>query len=178
MERHPLFSSGSPCRTRSERGHTFPAVFQSAMAYDWPQFNGNAQHDGNNTREEAIHPRNVGRLSEVFSVSLPAEADGAPVYLGGISTPIGVRNMLYLTTVAGHLVALDARTGERIWVVQPFANGCGINNGSRPCYSTSSPRSIRTVASYTAMARRLRAQIPCRGRGRGFARSAGRRSQR
>ena len=47
-------------------------------AFDWPQFDGDAQHSGNNTREWFISGANVASLSRMFRVSLPSIADGAP----------------------------------------------------------------------------------------------------
>jgi outer membrane protein assembly factor BamB len=110
-----------------------------AAAYDWLQFNGNAQHSGNNTQEKTIGPANVGSLQQLFQVTLPAVADGAPAYLSGVSTPTGVRDLLFLTTKAGHIVALDAHTGAQVWEHQYPAGTCRINNGFSPCYTTSSP---------------------------------------
>jgi outer membrane protein assembly factor BamB len=107
--------------------------------HDWLQFNFDAQHSGNNTRETIITPGNVGSLHQLFQVSLPAVADGAPAYLSAVDTPAGVADLLFVTTKAGHIVALDAHTGRQVWVHQYPAGSCRINNGSQPCYTTSSP---------------------------------------
>jgi outer membrane protein assembly factor BamB len=109
------------------------------VAYDWPQFNFDPQHSGNNPRETAITRANVGSLKLLFQVSLPAIADGAPAYLSNVQTPGGVHDLLFLTTKAGHILALDAHSGELIWSHQYPAGSCRINNGSQPCYTTSSP---------------------------------------
>ncbi len=106
---------------------------------DWLQFNFDAQHSGNNTRETQLSVGNVSSLKLLFQITLPAVADGAPAYLGRVETGRGVRDVLYLTTKPGHIVAVDARSGDRIWQHQHPAGPCRINNGSQPCYTTSSP---------------------------------------
>ncbi len=101
-----------------------------ARPCEWPQFNGDPQHSGNNTAERFLTAANVSGLAQVFQVSLPAVADGAPAYLPRVTTASGVRDLLFVTTTAGHCVALDAHTGAQIWS-QQAATG--------PNYTTSSP---------------------------------------
>jgi hypothetical protein len=108
-------------------------------AYDWLQFNGDPQHSGNNTRETKIHRNNVGRLLQQWQVKLPASSDGAPVFLEGVATPSGIKDLLYVTTTAGHIVAIDAATGATLWSHQNGPGTCKINNGGNACFTTSSP---------------------------------------
>jgi hypothetical protein len=108
-------------------------------AYDWFQLNGDPQHGGNNTLETIISPANVASLVFSFQVMLPSIADGAPAYLSGVTTLSGTRDLLFLTTKAGHILALDAHTGASIWSHQYAAGSCRINNGGNVCYTTSSP---------------------------------------
>jgi outer membrane protein assembly factor BamB len=108
-------------------------------AYDWPQFDGDARHSGNNTQETLITAANAAGLQQRFRVTLPAIADGAPVVGQSIATIAGVADVLFVTTTDGRLIALDARTGATIWSVQHGPGACRINNGSTPCYTTSSP---------------------------------------
>jgi hypothetical protein len=122
-----------------------------AWAYDWLQINGDPQHSGNNTLETILSPANVGNLVFSFQATLPSIADGAPVYLSGVSTPSGTQDLLFLTTKAGHILALDAHTGTLIWSRQYAAGTCKINNGPNSCYTTSSPAidpSLLYVYSY------------------------------
>ncbi|HEX5501057.1 MAG TPA: PQQ-binding-like beta-propeller repeat protein [Thermomicrobiales bacterium] len=119
---------------------------RAAAAYDWLQFDGDAQHSGNNRQESIISAANVGQLQRVFRVALPDAADGhshiadgAPAYLSGVSTPSGTRDLVFLTTKSGQIVALDAHTGALIWQHQHGAGSCHINGGSDICYTTSSP---------------------------------------
>jgi hypothetical protein len=110
-----------------------------ARAYDWLQFNGNAEHSGNNSHETLLDRGNVAALTLKYQVTLPAIADGAPVLLQGVSTPGGVKDLLFLTTTAGHILALDAGNGSAAWSRQFGAGTCKINNGSNACFTTSSP---------------------------------------
>lgn len=112
-----------------------------AAAYDWLQFNGDPQHSGNNTRETAIHRNNVGRMLLRWQATLPAYSDGASVLLEAVTTPSGIKDVVYVTTTAGHIVALDAATGSQLWIHQYAAGTCKINQNpaASACYTTSSP---------------------------------------
>jgi len=102
-----------------------------ASASDWPQFNLNPQHSGASTQEHAINPANVVTLHLAYPpVVLPAVADGAPAFLERVTTAGGVKDLLFLTTKSGILLAIDAATGATVWSKQP-ATG--------PNYTTSSP---------------------------------------
>jgi hypothetical protein len=103
------------------------------------QLNGNPQHSGNNTQETVLGAANVGNLMRLFQAVLPSVADGAPAYLTSVNTSTGTRDLLFVTTRAGHIIALDAHTGAQIWLHQYPAGSCRINGGSSPCYTTSSP---------------------------------------
>lgn len=119
------------------------AVFASAAsavaATKWPQFDFDSQHSGNNTQESMIDRTSVSNLAFRYQVSLPSVADGAPAYLPGVSTSQGTLDLLFLTTKAGHLLAVDAATGSIVWSHQNAAGSCKINNGSNTCYTTLSP---------------------------------------
>jgi outer membrane protein assembly factor BamB len=110
--------------------------------YDWLQFNGDSVHSGDNTLESSLSPSNVAKLQLLFQVHLPGIADGAPVYLSGISTSSGIRDLVFVTTRDGHIAALDAHSGTLIWSHQYGPAGCLINNNlsrNEACYTTSSP---------------------------------------
>jgi hypothetical protein len=101
-----------------------------AGAADWPVFNIDSRHNGNNQQETIINSGNVSTLHVLYHVTLPSVADGPPVFLTGVATASGIKDLLFLTTKAGHILALDAATGATIWSHQP-ATG--------PNYTTSSP---------------------------------------
>lgn len=115
------------------------AACARAQAYDWLQFNGDPGKSGNNVLEKTLGRANVGTLAFRWQAALPAEADGAPVFLRGVATPGGIRDLVFVTTRAGHLVALDATTGAQVWSQQHGPGTCRINNGTTVCYTTSSP---------------------------------------
>ena len=121
-------AAATPAGTSAENG-----------SYDWLQLNFDPQHSGNNTKETKISASNVSGLARLFQATLPDIADGAPVYLGGVDSANGQRDMLFATTKSGDIVALDAHTGEQVWVQHNPAGNCKINLGSRTCYTTSSP---------------------------------------
>lgn len=115
------------------------SLVSAASGYDWLQFGGNAEHSGNNTFETALTPANVGTLTSKYSAPLPSTADGTPVFLEAVTTPGGVKDMLFVTTTDGWIVALDAQTGVTLWSHQNGPGSCKINKGSSACYTTSSP---------------------------------------
>ena len=111
----------------------------TAYGYDWLQFNGDPQHSGNNTHEEIINTSNVETLHVIFKVSLPDVADGAPVYLSNVSTSSGTEDLIFVTTLSGYVIAMDAHTGDQVWIQQNPPGSCKVNLGSQPCYTPSSP---------------------------------------
>ncbi len=127
--------SGSLAEAKSKA----PGPSINYAAYDWLQFDGDPQHSGNNHKEILISGNNVNQLSRLFQVTLPAVADGAPAVLVGVSTPLGVKDLVFLTTTDGRILAVDAHTGGQVWAHQYGPGTCKINNGSTACYTTSSP---------------------------------------
>src|SRR6266540_4284216 len=111
----------------------------SAHAYDWLQFGGDAQHSGRNTAETIITPSNVSALVQKYQVTMPATADGAPVFLEAVSTPMCTKDLLFVTTRDGRIIALDAQTGAQVWSHQYGPGTCQINLTGGACYTTSSP---------------------------------------
>ena len=131
----------------ARRGHLWHCVAvlalsvatESAPAYDWLQFGGDPQHSGNNTAETALTPANVSGLVQKYQVTLPAIADGAPVFLEGVTTTSGIKDLLFVTTRDGRIIALDAQNGAQAWSHQYGAGTCQINGTGGACYTTSSP---------------------------------------
>jgi len=109
-----------------------------ATAYDWLQFNGDPAHSGNNAAETILGPGNVPALTQKFQIALPAIADGAPAFLESVSTAAGNKDLLFVTTTDGSILALDAANGATIWSHQNGPNGC-IATNAVPCFTTSSP---------------------------------------
>jgi hypothetical protein len=114
-------------------------VCSQAHAYDWLQFGGDEAHGGANTLEHALGAGNVGTLARKYSATLPGTVDGAPVGLRGVMLPAGPADLLFVTTTAGAIVAIDAATGSQVWSMPHGPGACKINNVGGPCYTTSSP---------------------------------------
>jgi outer membrane protein assembly factor BamB len=111
----------------------------SVAAYDWPQFDGDARHSGNDGQETSLSAANVSTLQPLFRAVLPSIADGAPAIAQHIATIAGTTDVTFVTTTDGRLIALDAHTGATIWNIQHGPGACHINNGTAACYTTSSP---------------------------------------
>lgn len=112
-------------------GVVLPASLVAA-GLPWPQFDFDARHDGVSQQETTIHAGNVGTLHLIagYPVTLPSIADGAPAFLAAVATASGTKDLLFLTTKDGRLLAIDAATGATVWSPPP-ATG--------PRYTTSSP---------------------------------------
>ena len=110
-----------------------------ASAYDWLQFGGAPQHSGNNTSETGLNPGNVSSLIQRYQTTLPAIVDGAPVFLEAVPTSGGFKNLLFVTTRDGRIIAIDAQNGATVWSHQYGPGACQINNTGGACYTTSSP---------------------------------------
>src|SRR5947209_4914721 len=86
----------------------------SVAAYDWPQFNGDARHSGNDGQETFLSAADVSALQPLFRAVLPGIADGAPAVAQHIATIAGTTDVAFVTTTDGRLIALDAHTGATI----------------------------------------------------------------
>jgi len=107
--------------------------------YNWLQFNFDPQHSGNDTEEMKITKQNVSSLHRLFKISLPSIADGAAAYLSNVKTNAGKINIIFITTKDGHIIALNAENGKKIWSHQYGSGNYRVNNGYRKTYTTSSP---------------------------------------
>ncbi len=94
-------------------GTTPPPTTATQIA--WSAFDGGGQRSGINTNETTITRANVGMLTAKWQQALPAIVDGAPVEQPNVTTPTGVKTLLFVTTKTGSLLALDAATGNQVW---------------------------------------------------------------
>lgn len=97
----------------------FGAAF-SAQAADWLQFGYDQAHSGFNPTD----PGGYSISSQTFTIhafgsGTALTSDAAPVYLSGVTTSGGTKDLLYVDTVDGTIVALDAATGTVIWSHRP-----------------------------------------------------------
>jgi hypothetical protein len=98
------------------------AVSTPVGATDWLQFGYDGAHSGFNRAENGYPTASGNRV--LFHYALPAgtdKIDGAPVYLGGVATASGTKNLLFGLSNNGTIVALDADspTLSVIWSQQP-----------------------------------------------------------
>lgn len=116
------------------------ATAAPATPIDWLQFGGDAAHSGANAAEPQLSAASVPRLVLAFRTHLPGTADAPPVLLAGVATPSGIRDLLFVETMDGWTVALDAHSGAQLWARQVGPGSCRINgNPLRVCYTTSAP---------------------------------------
>ena len=109
-----------------------------ALATDWLQFGFDPSHSGVNPAEHTLTHANVAQLGLFYSATLPGKVEGAPVLLTNVTTPLGVKDVLYMTATNGTLIALDAANGTLLWSQYPAdTHSCAIQ--ASPCVTTSSP---------------------------------------
>lgn len=85
---------------------------QAAEQTVWAQFDGNPQKNGTNNTDP-LNTSNVASLAKVWSV--PVSADNSPVFLSSVTTSQGVKNLVFVTTQGGELIAFDEATGTQVW---------------------------------------------------------------
>jgi outer membrane protein assembly factor BamB len=96
---------------------------------DWPTFDDDAARSGVNPNETTIALGTLGRLHRLWTATLPKTADSTPILLHDLTFADGSHHdVLYLTTLDGSLVALDATHGTRLWVKR--TTGVKITNSS------------------------------------------------
>jgi outer membrane protein assembly factor BamB len=89
---------------------------QETASADWTQFGFDARGTRSNPAEAEIQADNVAGMHLLWRSKLPDIADSTPAFLHALRFPDGTeRNVLYLTTKSGSLVALDADSGHLLW---------------------------------------------------------------
>jgi len=99
------------------------ASASSAWAEDWLQFGYDAAHSSFNRVERGYPaPHDTGL---VYHYPLPSLTDTTPAYLSGVVTPSGTRDLLFLVSKNGTLMAVDANstTLNLIWSQHPTGTG-------------------------------------------------------
>lgn len=113
----------------------FVASAIPAHAADWLQFGYDTAHSSYN-REEHGYPTAAGNPI-LYHYALPSgsdRVDGAPVYLGGVATASGTRNLLFALSNNGTVMALDADspTASVIWSHKPTGSGTATRGYGAP----------------------------------------------
>ena len=97
-----------------------PHLHPQAATQDWPEFDYDSARSGVNPQTTPLTAANVGQMQKLWAVQLPDVADSSPILLHGLTFPNGVkRDVLYVTTRDGRILALDAATGAQLWGHQP-----------------------------------------------------------
>ncbi len=91
-----------------------------AGAVDWPTFGHDPQRSGWAFEESTLAPDNVAQLELKWKTQVKNEprsltALTAPVVASGVTTPQGVKTVVYVAGSANNFFALDAETGKLLW---------------------------------------------------------------
>jgi outer membrane protein assembly factor BamB len=110
--------------------HVTPtAIKQGTDLISWPAFDGGGARSGVNSAEKTITPANVHNLMRFWQTSLPDIVDSSPIFLPNVQTSEGSKSLLFMTSLHGTLLAVDASNGKLVWQKQT----------SGPKFTTSSP---------------------------------------
>lgn len=124
----PARSATPTARTGAPTGTKTPSVTVHPPQISWPTFDGGGPRSGVNDAERLITPDNVRGLTQLWHQALPDVVDSSPVELPHVATPAGVKDLLFVTTMAGSLLAIDTASGAQVW--RQDTNGPGITNSS------------------------------------------------
>lgn len=114
----------NPQQQTNQNDTTYNASAAGSVA--WQQFDGNAEKSGI-SNDPYINRSTLSSLRKVWQA--PVSSDGSPVYLSGVSTGQGVKNLVFVTTKNGGLVAIDDASGKQVWSVSTSGGG-GITTSS------------------------------------------------
>ena len=107
----------------------------ASVGDDWPQFGYTDQRSNDGPAHTGITAANVSRLTRRV-VSLPGTVDSSPIELNDVTVKGHKRDVVVLTTSYGRTVAINARTGARLWQFAP--SDVGILAGT-PQFTNASP---------------------------------------
>lgn len=99
------------------------AAASPARATDWLQFGYDTVHSGFNRAENGYPTSNGNTVAFHYALSSAyGTIDSAPVYLENVATSAGQKNLLFVVTKNGYVVALDADSDlapSVVWSSQP-----------------------------------------------------------
>ncbi len=108
----------TPLGSAGASGSSLGAGSARVVGADWLRFNFDAQRSGVGPANTGITPGNVGTLAR-RRVQLDGTVDSAPVELHSVRVRGRVRDVVIVTTTYGRTIALDPRTGGRLWEFVP-----------------------------------------------------------
>ncbi|HLI58331.1 MAG TPA: PQQ-binding-like beta-propeller repeat protein [Solirubrobacteraceae bacterium] len=110
------------------------SVHVTAATEDWPEFGAGPQHTGVG-RSTLITAANAGAL-RMRTVTLDGIADSSAIALHAVRVRGRIRDVVVVTTSYGSTIAIDPRTGARLWEYR--APGVNRTPGN-PQVTTASP---------------------------------------
>ena len=115
----PPTSPGTTLTGPPDRGTpSAEAAAGAASQQDWTTFNYNPQRSGVGPSDTGINAGNLRLLSR-RTVHLNGTVDSAPILLGGVRVRGRTRDVIVVTTTYGRTIAIDARSGGRLWEYVP-----------------------------------------------------------
>jgi len=86
---------------------------------DWPTLGHDPQRSGWADQEDSLNLKNVSGLKLLWKTQVKNEARSltalrAPVVAEGITTPTGIRSLVYVAGSSDNINAIDAKTGELV----------------------------------------------------------------
>ena len=139
-------SSRAPVTTASVTSAAAPSAGEAGSApgavsaravpeADWPTFGFDAQRTGSGPAATGITAADLRSLS-LRRVTIDGIADSAAIELHGLAVGGTSRDVAVVTTSYGRTIAIDARTGRRLWEFAP----AGVNSTpGNPQVTTASP---------------------------------------
>jgi outer membrane protein assembly factor BamB len=146
------------------------ALVQAPAVPDWLSYGYDQQRIGWNRGETTLGKKNVGKLKLLWSSLLTDKARPlvlstltAPIVVGGVSTPSGVKDLVLTVSIEDTLNAVDGNTGQVVWKktypnpltpLRPATVNCSNTEQATPVadkqngvvYFTTSDGKLRSVA--------------------------------
>jgi len=89
---------------------------------DWLTWGYDQERTGWNRAETTLSPKNVGQLKQLWSTHLSVPVDRyvlstttSPIVAGGVSTPQGPKDLVFILGANDVLFAIDANDGKQVW---------------------------------------------------------------
>jgi hypothetical protein len=90
----------------------------SSVAADWPEFGVDPARTNASSAPTGIGAAQL-KLLVRHTIPLDGTVDSSPIYLHAVTVEGGVHDVLVVTTSYGRTIALDARTGAKLWEFVP-----------------------------------------------------------
>src|SRR5271168_4788269 len=89
---------------------------------EWPEFGLDPQRSDVSEASTGITSANVAHLRRT-TVRLPGTVDSSPIYLHGALVDGATHNVVVVTTTYGKTLAIDADSGQILWMFTPPGYG-------------------------------------------------------